>query len=107
MYLKGVFHETYAGSSRSYELEEAKRWFEAATVICRFVPGGKDRAVKVRDPVWAYLRNTTNMSPRFRRRILDFWSVTNALRRRDCSCTCFVSGLALVDLFSAALSLWL
>lgn len=28
--------------------DEAKRWFEAATVICRFVPGGKERAEKVR-----------------------------------------------------------
>lgn len=28
-------------------LDEAKRWFEASTVICRFVPGGKDRAEKV------------------------------------------------------------
>jgi hypothetical protein len=29
-------------------LDEAKRWFEASTVICRFVPDGKDRAEKVR-----------------------------------------------------------
>jgi len=29
-------------------LDEAKRWFEASTVICRFVPGGKQRAEKVR-----------------------------------------------------------
>ena len=28
--------------------DEAKRWFEAATVICRFIPGGKERAEKVR-----------------------------------------------------------
>jgi hypothetical protein len=28
-------------------LDEAKRWFEASTVICRFVPGGKERAEKV------------------------------------------------------------
>lgn len=27
--------------------DEAKRWFEAATVICRFVPGGRERADKV------------------------------------------------------------
>ncbi|KAF9444140.1 SPO22-domain-containing protein [Macrolepiota fuliginosa MF-IS2] len=27
--------------------DEAKRWFEAATVICRFVPGGRERAEKV------------------------------------------------------------
>ncbi|KAF9481252.1 SPO22-domain-containing protein [Pholiota conissans] len=29
-------------------LDEAKRWFEASTVICRFVPEGKLRAEKVR-----------------------------------------------------------
>ncbi|KAF9007848.1 hypothetical protein BDQ17DRAFT_1237313, partial [Cyathus striatus] len=28
-------------------LDEAKRWFEASTVICRFVPGGSERAKKV------------------------------------------------------------
>ncbi|KAF5385597.1 hypothetical protein D9757_006758 [Collybiopsis confluens] len=28
-------------------LDEAKRWFESATVICRFVPGGKERAEKI------------------------------------------------------------
>jgi hypothetical protein len=28
-------------------LDEAKRWFESATVICRYVPGGKERAEKV------------------------------------------------------------
>lgn len=28
-------------------LDEAKRWFEVSTVICRFVPGGKERAQKV------------------------------------------------------------
>ncbi|KAG6865823.1 hypothetical protein C0991_011442 [Blastosporella zonata] len=30
-------------------LDEAKRWFEASTVICRFVPGGQDRAEKISD----------------------------------------------------------
>lgn len=28
--------------------DEAKRWFESATVICRFVPDGEARAAKVR-----------------------------------------------------------
>jgi len=28
-------------------LDEAKRWFEVSTVICRFVPEGKMRAEKV------------------------------------------------------------
>lgn len=34
--------------SSSSMLDEAKRWFEASTVICRFVPGGKECAEKVR-----------------------------------------------------------
>ena len=29
-------------------LDDAKRWFEAATTICRFVPDGESRAAKVR-----------------------------------------------------------
>ena len=33
--------------SSSSMLDEAKRWFEASTVICRFVPGGKECAEKV------------------------------------------------------------
>ncbi|KAJ3982962.1 meiosis protein SPO22/ZIP4 like-domain-containing protein [Lentinula detonsa] len=28
-------------------LDEAKRWFEASTVICKFVPGGTERAEKI------------------------------------------------------------
>jgi hypothetical protein len=36
-------------------LDEAKRWFEASTVICRFVPNGKDRAEKVRSPLFICL----------------------------------------------------
>jgi hypothetical protein len=27
--------------------DEARRWFEAATVICRFIPGGEERSEKV------------------------------------------------------------
>ena len=34
--------------SSSSMFDEAKRWFEASTVICRFVPGGKECAEKVR-----------------------------------------------------------
>ena len=33
--------------SSSCNFDEAKRWFEAATVICRFVPGGKAQSQKV------------------------------------------------------------
>ncbi|KAK0446558.1 uncharacterized protein EV420DRAFT_1313772 [Desarmillaria tabescens] len=31
----------------SSAFDEAKRWFESSTVICRYVPGGKERAEKV------------------------------------------------------------
>ncbi|KAK0197894.1 hypothetical protein F5146DRAFT_1099840 [Armillaria mellea] len=33
----------------SSAFDEAKRWFESSTVICRYVPGGKERAEKVSD----------------------------------------------------------
>ncbi|KAJ7585355.1 meiosis protein SPO22/ZIP4 like-domain-containing protein [Mycena floridula] len=36
-------HECVESSS----FDEAKRWFESATVICKFVPGGKERAEKI------------------------------------------------------------
>lgn len=39
---------SFIGRDSSVSLfDEARRWFEAATVICRFVPGGKERAEKV------------------------------------------------------------
>src|ERR1700753_2987199 len=31
------------------QFNEAKRWFESATVLCRFVPDGVAKAEKVRD----------------------------------------------------------
>jgi len=37
----------YTFLSQRLFFDEAKRWFEAATVICRFVPGGRERADKV------------------------------------------------------------
>ncbi|KAG5350200.1 hypothetical protein C0989_012252 [Termitomyces sp. Mn162] len=37
------------GISSGAMLDEAKRWFEASTVICRFVPDGQDRAKKISD----------------------------------------------------------
>jgi len=33
--------------SSTFSLDEAKRWFETSTVICRFVPDGESRAEKV------------------------------------------------------------
>ncbi|KAF9527894.1 meiosis protein SPO22/ZIP4 like-domain-containing protein [Crepidotus variabilis] len=34
-------------SRRSSNLDEAKRWFETATIMCRYVPAGHDRAAKI------------------------------------------------------------
>ncbi|KAF8880917.1 meiosis protein SPO22/ZIP4 like-domain-containing protein [Gymnopilus junonius] len=42
-------------------LDEAKRWFEAATVICRFVPGGKQRAEKISE---TYTRLLSRYEPK-------------------------------------------
>ncbi|KAJ3868076.1 meiosis protein SPO22/ZIP4 like-domain-containing protein [Lentinula novae-zelandiae] len=39
-------------------LNEAKRWFEASTVICRFVPGGTERAEKVCREFYYELRSS-------------------------------------------------
>lgn len=36
-------HTCYSASM----LDEAKRWFEASTMICKFVPEGQERAEKV------------------------------------------------------------
>jgi len=41
IFLKFTFHSASL-------LDEARRWFESSTVICKFVPDGKNRAEKVR-----------------------------------------------------------
>ncbi|KAF8798208.1 hypothetical protein BYT27DRAFT_7236741 [Phlegmacium glaucopus] len=47
-WLLATAYNTGTECLHSSMLDEAKRWFEASTVICRFVPGGKERAEKVR-----------------------------------------------------------
>ncbi|KAL0578367.1 sporulation-specific protein 22 [Marasmius crinis-equi] len=37
----------YPFPSRASLLDEAKRWFESSTVICKYVPGGIERAEKI------------------------------------------------------------
>ena len=39
-------------------LDEAKRWFEAATVICKYVPDGDRRAAKVGAMLFGFLVDT-------------------------------------------------
>lgn len=46
-WLLATSYNTGAECLHGSMLDEAKRWFEASTVICRFVPGGKDRAEKI------------------------------------------------------------
>ncbi|KAJ6605346.1 meiosis protein SPO22/ZIP4 like-domain-containing protein [Mycena vulgaris] len=46
-WLLGTSYNTGFECLEASMLDEAKRWFESATVICRFVPGGKERAEKI------------------------------------------------------------
>ncbi|KAJ6568977.1 meiosis protein SPO22/ZIP4 like-domain-containing protein [Mycena capillaripes] len=46
-WLLGTSYNTGFECLEASMLNEAKRWFESATVICRFVPGGKERAGKI------------------------------------------------------------
>ncbi|KAH7881641.1 uncharacterized protein C8R40DRAFT_57431 [Lentinula edodes] len=43
-------------------LNEAKRWFEASTVICRFVPGGTERAEKISETYAQLLSSLHSLS---------------------------------------------
>ncbi|KAJ7691328.1 meiosis protein SPO22/ZIP4 like-domain-containing protein [Mycena rosella] len=47
LWLLGTAYNTGFECLEASMLDEAKRWFESATVICRFVPGGKERAEKI------------------------------------------------------------
>ncbi|KAJ7160549.1 meiosis protein SPO22/ZIP4 like-domain-containing protein [Mycena crocata] len=46
-WLLGTSYNTGFECLEASMLDEAKRWFEAATVICRFVPRGKERSDKI------------------------------------------------------------
>ncbi|KAJ7752626.1 meiosis protein SPO22/ZIP4 like-domain-containing protein [Mycena metata] len=46
-WLLGTSYNTGFECLEASMVDEAKRWFESATVICRFVPGGKERAEKI------------------------------------------------------------
>ncbi|KAJ7223591.1 meiosis protein SPO22/ZIP4 like-domain-containing protein [Mycena pura] len=46
-WLLGTAYNTGFECLEASMLDEAKRWFETATVICKFVPGGKERAAKI------------------------------------------------------------
>ncbi|EDR04763.1 uncharacterized protein LACBIDRAFT_304173 [Laccaria bicolor S238N-H82] len=48
-WLLGTAYNTGTECLHASLLDEAKRWFETSTRICRFVPGGKERAEKISD----------------------------------------------------------
>src|SRR5947209_4934635 len=56
-------------------VDEAKRWFECSTVLCRFVPDGKQRADKVGRSALEETGFTTSCN-RFRPPIATYWHVT-------------------------------
>lgn len=62
--------------------EEAKRWFEAATIICRFTLDGKLRATKVRPTAFLTTTNLSGLPGRFPTRILNCSLVSQHGRRR-------------------------
>ena len=56
-------------------MDEAKRWFEASTMICKFVPGGSERAAKVSQIVDPVVAATDVHVTRFLRHIHDCFLV--------------------------------
>lgn len=58
---------------RASSLDEAKRWFESSTVICKFVPGGTERAEKVYQQLWKLCISLTPMIP------ADFRNICTAI----------------------------
>lgn len=80
-------------------LDEAKRWFEIATLLCKFVPGGRERGEKVlclpvwRSGSWAFLKHLWRrfcLLLRAMTSMLRFW--TSRLSWLPCS-TCTSVGL--------------
>ncbi|EMD41466.1 hypothetical protein CERSUDRAFT_128264 [Gelatoporia subvermispora B] len=49
VWLLGTSYNTGIECLHASLLDEAKRWFEAATTVCRFVPDGGTRAAKISD----------------------------------------------------------
>lgn len=91
-------------------LDEAKRWFEAATTICRFVPDGGARSEKVRFPDGAPLLVISRLTPcgfccrcRYRGCIRSCWPGTLAdrrasLRSRRVASSCCALGILVPSL---------
>ncbi|TFK38784.1 meiosis protein SPO22/ZIP4 like-domain-containing protein [Crucibulum laeve] len=59
-WLLGTAYNTGTECLHASLLDEAKRWFEASTVICRFVPGGKERAKKISETYMHLLSRYTS-----------------------------------------------
>jgi len=59
-WLLGTAYNTGFECLEASMLDEAKRWFESATVICRFIPGGKERADMISE---TYMRLLARYNP--------------------------------------------
>jgi len=46
-WLLGTSYNTGIECLHASQLDEAKRWFESSTVLCKFVPDGQERAEKI------------------------------------------------------------
>ncbi|KAK1222658.1 sporulation-specific protein 22 [Marasmius sp. AFHP31] len=64
LWLLGTTYNTGLECLEASLLDEAKRWFESSTVICKFVPGGVERAEKISETYTRLLaRYTQELGP--------------------------------------------
>ena len=91
--------------SRASALDEAKRWIEASTMLCRYVPGGVERAEKV---CWVFRISFGSglICARFPRRMRGFLNgmLQARTRGRFSLCSVFFCVLCLVVLLWVCLS---
>ncbi|OBZ78676.1 hypothetical protein A0H81_00254 [Grifola frondosa] len=63
-WLLGTSYNTGVECLHASLLDEAKRWFEASTTVCRFVPDGENRAEKISETYAQLLaRYSSSMAP--------------------------------------------
>lgn len=70
-----VYADTGLGYLSASMVDEAKRWFERSTVLCRFVPDGRKRAEKVGKSAVEETGFITSRN-RFQSPIATYWHVT-------------------------------
>jgi len=59
-WLLGMSYNTGIECLHASVLDEAKRWFESSTVICRFIPDGQNRADKIHETYMHLLARYTH-----------------------------------------------